>query len=359
MAPRSGDVLAHAPDMGLFDSLRNKLSTARTEGGASQQPAAAPSGHPRPVAQAVDPMAVTIQMHDDDDDPPRNYAQEAIDDWSVFDFHNDLRRWFLFELLIERNWEDIARRRSIFAEYGCRGVQHFRQLQATGQRYMQSPAAAGRWGDYGDILQLKGDVSMDMHHHEMQARAQGELAGELAPVEGVALEQWAGAMARIVMGGDLAAILSGLGIDQAKWDRVSAEWNARMSRDTTATIATAYGKAFSSSGQGQYGAAAQSGAAAMTAGGSVDDNPPIPFERYVEIEQAQAALVEQGHDAIAVLQQFGMSVMDWSNVGMWYSQYLARNMNKNGQALYHEYCRLQEKYAAKYRGASSDGDVSF
>lgn len=336
--------------MGLFDSLRSKLSTARTEGGAAAQRAAAPA-HPR--TQAVDPMAVTIQMHDDDDDPPRNYAQENTDDWSVFDFHDDLRRWFLFELLVERNWEDIARRRSIFAEYGVRGVQHFRQLQATCGRYVQSPAAAGRWGDYGDILQLKGDVSMDMHHHEMQARAQGELAGELAPVEGVSLEQWAGAMARIVMGGDLAAILGELAIDQAKWDRVSAEWNARMSRDTTCTIATAYGKAFSSSGQGQYGAAGQSGAAAMQAGGSVDDDPPIPFERYVEIEQAQSALCEQGYDAVAVLQQFGMSIMDWSNVGMWYSQYLARNMNKNGQALYHQYCELQAKYAAKYRGVSA------
>src|SRR5690606_28682485 len=121
--------------------------------------------------------------------------------------------------------------------------------------------------------------------------AQTALAGEFAPVEGVDLDRWAAAQARVASGGQLDEILATLGIDQACWDRVSAEWNARMARDTTATIATAYGKAFSSSGQGQFGGAAAAGAAAMT-GGSVQGEAPIPLERYVEIQEAQSAAAQ-------------------------------------------------------------------
>jgi len=345
MVPRllSGDA------MGLFDALRNKLTSA------------VPQPEPEPEVE-VEAAADDAETRDEDDDdgPPRDYEMEARDDPAGFDFHNDLRAYFRFELQVEMHWEDKARRHQLFREHGVRDEQHFRQVQATAQRYMQSPAAAARYGDYGDIIQLKGDVNMDMHHEQMAARATGELAGELAPVEGVALEPWAHVQAKLAGGGDLDQLIAQLGIDRAKWDRVSAEWMARMSRDTTATIATAYGRAFSSGGSGQFGGAGAQGAAAMEAGGAVDPNQmPMPLERYVEIEQAQSAAAEEGQDPIAVMKSFGLSILDWSNVSSWFSQYFARNMNKNGQALYHEYCALQEKYAAKYKVAKADSDISF
>jgi len=340
--------LLNAAPMGLFDNLRNKLIGT----------AAAPEPEPEVEVEAE------AEADDDDDDdfdgPPRDYDLEAIDDPVGFRFHEDLRPYFRFELLVEKHWEDLARRHELFREHGVRDEQHFRQVQATAQRYMQSSAAAARYGDYGDIIQIKGDVSMDMVHEEMAARATGELAGELAPVEGVALEAWAHVQAKIAGGGNVDALIAELGIDRAKWDRVSAEWNARMSRDTTCTIATAYGRAFSSGGTGQFAGAAAQGAAAMGAGGAVDPSQmPMPLERYVEIEQAQAAGAEQGKDASAVLASFGLSILDFSNVSAWFSQYFARNMNKNGQALYHEYTALQQKYAAKYRTAKPDADLSF
>jgi hypothetical protein len=332
--------------MGLFDSLRNKLNGAGSQ--------------PEPEPTEVEPEEVETREEDEDDGPPRDYAMEAIDDPASFDFHNDLRRYFKFELLVERHWEDKAKRHALFREYGVRDEQHFRQVQATAQRYMQSPAAAARYGDYGDIIQLKGDVSMDMHHEEMAARASGELAGELGPVEGVALDAWAHVQAKIAGGGDLDQLIAQIGIDRAKWDRVSAEWMARMSRDTTGTVATAYGRAFSSGGTGQFAGAGAQGAAAMGAGGAVDpDQMPMPLERYVEIEMAQSILCQQGHDPVEVFKSFGMSILDWSNLSSWFSQYFARNMNKNGQALYHEYCALQAKYQAKYEGAKPDSDISF
>jgi hypothetical protein len=334
--------------MGLFDALRNKITTAATP------------AEPEIEVEHVEADEAETRDEDEDDGPPRDYAMEAIDDQASFDLHGDLRAYFRFELLVERNWEDKAKRHQLFREHGVRDEQHFRQVQATAQRYMQSPAAASRYGDYGDIIQLKGDVSMDMVHEEMSARASGELSAEFAPVEGVALDAWAHVQAKIAGGGDLDQLLAQAGIDRAKWDRVSAEWMARMSRDTTATVATAYGRAFSSSGTGAFAGAGAQGAGAMQAGGDVDPNQmPMPLERYVEIEQAQSAAAEQGHDPIEVMKAFGLSILDWSNVSSWFSQYFARNMNKNGQALYHEYCALQEKYAAKYRTAKADSDISF
>lgn len=317
-----------------------------------------PEPEPEDIAEVEADEAET--RDEDDDGPPRDYAMEAIDDPASFDFHADLRPYFAFELQIEMHWEDKARRHQLFREHGVRDQQHFRQVQATAQRYMQSPAAAAKYGDYGDIMQIKGDVSMDMHMQQMAARQTGELASEFAAVEGVELDAWAHVQAKLAGGGDLDALIAQIGVDRAKWDRVSAEWMARMSRDTTGTVATAYGRAFSSGGTGQFAGAGAQGAAAMNAGGSVDPNQmPMPLERYVEIEAAQGAAGEQGGDCIAVLKSFGLSIVDWSNVSQWFSQYFARNMNKNGQALYHEYTALQEKYAAKYRTAKADADISF
>jgi hypothetical protein len=187
----------------------------------------------------------------------------------------------------------------------------------------------------------------------MQQKLAGELKGEVEPVEGISLDQWAGAQVKIVSGGQLADVLRGLGIDQAKWDRVSAEWNARMSRDTTATIATAYGNAFtkaSSSSGGQFSAAAgQPGQGQM----------PMPLEKYVEIMEAQSAGAAQGRDPSQILQSFGLSVLDWSNVGAWFSAYINDNALKNNAKVLNEYNALSEKYKAKYATASADSDLKF
>ncbi len=100
----------------------------------------------------------------------------------------------------------------------------------------------------------------------------------------------------------------------------------------------------------------------MGVGGSVGDDEsaaPIPLERYVEIEQAQAQGSAQGKDAAAVLQSFGMTPLDWSSVGAWWSQFIARNSMKNGGELHKRYTDLQGKYEAKYKAGDADQDLTF
>jgi hypothetical protein len=347
--------------MGILDTILNMLGIGKPNVASAARDAA--TGAAREAA-GIDEDVIDDDEDDDedDDDFERDYDLEAKDDMGPFDFREDLKPFYVAQFKIEQGWEDKDERMQLLQEHGIRNEQHWYQIKATLERYLTSPEGSAKWGDMGDISQIQMDATMDLMRGQMADRASGELAAELEPVEGVNLEQWAQWQAKIAGGGTPDEACAALGIDKAKWDRVSAEWNARMSRDTTATIATEYGKHFSGAGVGSFGGAAQAGAAAMGVGGSVGDDEsaaPIPFEKFVEIEQAQNFGVQQGKDAASILKGFGMTALDWSNVSAWWSQFIARNAMKNDAALHKRYTQLQEKYEAKYKGGSADSDLSF
>ncbi len=351
--------------MGFLDSLKSMFGgaakAAQDAANAVQQ-----QGQPQPPPQqpqqahAAPPPAEEEEQHEEEssDDDRRDYAMEAKDDAAGFDLLGDLPGYYTAEFRIEQAWEDEAQRAQLFAEYKIRNVQHFRQVKATVDRFIQSPQAQAKYGDVNDIMHVKMKATQDYMMAGMNAQmgAGGKLAGEVEPVEGISLEQWAEQQVKMASGGSMDDIIKSLGIDKAKWDRVSAEWNARMSRDTTATIAMAYGNAFTKAqakpgvGNSPYAAAAQNpGKGAM----------PMPFERYVEIMEAQSALTAQGQDAQAVLKKLGITIMDWSNLGAWFSAYISENAMRNDGAVHKEFTRLQEKYKAKYASVKSDADISF
>ena len=168
--------------------------------------------------------------------------------------------------------------------------------------------------------------------------------GLLDPVEGVTLEQWAQMQAALAGGADVDQLIAQARMDRPRWDRVSAEWMQRMSTDTTFTITTAYGNAFTGAAQGQYGAQAARATAAGV-GGDLGGEP-ISFERFVEIQEAMSAGTRRGQDPAAVLAHFGMSALDWSNVGMFWSKRMQQEAMK-----YHElFTHYSELYRAKYAG---------
>ena len=75
--------------------------------------------------------------------------------------------------------------------------------------------------------------------------------------------------------------------------------------------------------------------------------------------EAQSALTAQGQDAQAVLKKLGITVMDWSNLGSWFSAYINDNALRNNNAVLNEFNRLQAKYKAKYATVKSDADINF
>ncbi len=289
---------------------------------------------------------------DDDDDFERDYDLEEIDDYASFDPYTDLKAFFKAENHIAAVWEDRAQRHATLAQYGIRDEQHFYQVTSSMERYFISDDAESRYGGLDGIMQLKLDATSEAVREEQQARIEGELASDFEPVLGISLQQWAVAQAHVAQGNDVGPLLGELGIDEPTWQAVSAEWNDRMSRDTTATIATEYGKAFASGGVGQFGAAGAAGAAAADAGGDPEGDPPISIEQWVEIEVAQSVGYEQGRDASEILAEFGMTPADWGMAGMWWSQYFSRHAMENGGALHQHYSQLREHYEAHYRGTA-------
>ena len=333
----------------------------------------------------------------------RDFDLEAQDDTASFDIGNDIEAWWSASRQIEMAGEDLGKRRQLFGQFGIRNMQHYWQVVETVNRFiggvrLENAMQAGRpafdqvcqelsienqeqvdwlrrtaWRyapeqhqrkkfgyDLGNIAQMQMNVYQQQAMGQFQARAQGELAGELGPVEGVKLEDWARAQAGVASGRDLNAVMAELGCDRAKWDRVSAEWLARMSRDTTATIATVYGQAFSASAQGQFGAAAAQGVGGMSNVGATDDQrPPITLEQWVEVQEAMSAAANEGRDPNGVLPQYGLSVMGFSNASSWWSTHFSQNAMKNGGELHRRFSELSDFYRAKFAGPSADGDIDF
>ena len=75
------------------------------------------------------------------DDYARNYEQEAIDDQAGFDLHNDLETYYRAMKRIEMAWEDVPQPHQRFAQHGIRDEPHYHQVQATHDRFIQSPQA--------------------------------------------------------------------------------------------------------------------------------------------------------------------------------------------------------------------------
>jgi hypothetical protein len=177
-----------------------------------------------------------------------------------------------------------------------------------------------------------------------------QASGELDPVEGVSLEQWAAAQAALSQGSTAAEQCGALGIDEAAWERVSAEWNARMARDKTATIATVYGNAFAGAGQGQFGASTAGLAPGhANPGQAPNTGEPFPMETWIEVQEAVNAATARGEDTQDVLASFGMTAADWGPASGWWAMKFA----SESHILMGDYSRLSQKYQRKY-GASDD-----
>lgn len=170
------------------------------------------------------------------------------------------------------------------------------------------------------------------------------MSNVLEPVEGISVETWAKAQAKMASGGSLQDAYDICGVDAAKWDRVSAEWLARMSNDTEFKIMPIYSAAFTTGSSGNLGA-----------GTDTNDNT-MSFEKFVESMAAQDVLGRQGRDAQSVLADFGMTVTDYSNLSSHWFGKMASDMN-----LATKFASLQDEYTKKYESMAGDShsDLDF
>jgi hypothetical protein len=189
--------------------------------------------------------------------------------------------------------------------------------------------------------------------------AKAQAGGGFTSVEGVSLEAWAAINAAIVSGGNVDDLTKGAGIDRARWDRVSAEWNARMARDTTFAITTVYGNAFQAASQGKYAQYAREAAAARAANRELELEPPMSLERYYDVMFEQSYAGKQGGDPVEALKSCGLTIVDWTDLSTFMGYFFYRTAVRRQKEYEAILKAVEAKFAAKYPGVKPDVDISF
>ena len=209
--------------------------------------------------------------------------------------------------------------------------------------------------EYDDIpaMEFSRELSMKMlfgHQTEGEIKASG--SGMLDPVHGITLEDWAAANAKLASGAELDDILRVLGLEKPQWDEINAVWLARMSADTTFSIVTLYGSAFTNSNIGKFAGADL---------GSAPDSPNKALAKeslalYAEIFCAQSTAYQFGMDGSQyVKDQWGLTLGDWAEIGAHWNPVMRDDMQ-----MMREYSDLMDTYNAKYQAqfaAAQGGNV--
>ena len=288
------------------------------------------------------------------------------DDWGPLPQNQDrLATWcfheYAYNMTVE---EDPYGAEKKIQGYGYRDMGHFFKVRGTVIKHHGTADGASTLDEYilGDQAYMSASMKgARMYNEGVTSDVIAADPSIMEPVEGVSLEVYAKIAAFQAQGpseAEFGAALAKHNIDHATFTRASTVWQDRMSKDTTASIATIYGKAFMGAGQGQFGAAAQAGAATNFDGSAAGGGAPIPYERACEIQGAMTAWSETGQDVNALLQaQFGMNAADWSAANMWWLTQLQADVSK-----FADWQARCDQYTAKYRGgapARPDTDLTF
>lgn len=265
------------------------------------------------------------------------------------------------EFDMARQGDPLDAERKLLA-FGYSSVGEFYHVRTTILKYHATPQGPNVGDAIIDSQQyINAVMRADARRRDAQAASMAQQNPQLlAPVEGVTVELYAQIAARIAQGmqqQELLALLAQHKLDYPTWDRASKVWNDRMSKDTTATIATIYGKAFMGAGQGQFGGAAQATAATNYNGSAAGGAAPIPYEKACEIQGAMSAWSKSGKDVNALLKsKFGMVAADWAAANTWWMTQLMADVSRFDD--WQKRCDAYEKQYADSTG-KADSDISF
>jgi len=320
--------------MGFFDKVKGQIKNA-----VQQQPA-----QPQPQQQYYQPEPVHEEVEETQPEPDFDLAG--------FDPVNDEESFFNAVLHMESEGQyggTDESRAEICARFGIRDRSHWQVVKESNYAML-----CRKWGDINEVSQRELNWRTgQMQQHMMGQVANMQKAGGFEPVEGVSLETWAAMNASIVSGANPDDLLRGQGIDRARWERVSAEWNARMARDTTFAIAQIYGNAFQAASQGKYAAYAKEANAARAANRDLQMELPLSYEQFYEMMLEQKYAAKRGADPVATLKQQGLSVVDWTDL----SAFMGYYFNRTAQRYQPEYQALHERLDAKWAAQNPGVDV--
>jgi hypothetical protein len=332
---------------GIFGGAKAKAEQAMGHGQASHDHSGHDhSGHGHDHSSAPSQAAAPEESHDE---PSVDVAGFDVDDEdSFFNAVQHMESEGMFGGTDESRAEIMSR-------FGIRDRSHWHTVKDSVYQQL-----ARKHGSFEEVSQREVNWrSGQMQRHQQGVTAKAAASGELNPVEGIGLEKWAAMNAAIVSGASLEDLLKSNGLDQGKWERASAEWNARMARDTTFAITTVYGNAFQAASQGKYGNYAREANAARTGNREMTMEPPMTIEQYWEILLEQDYGSKQGKNPVEVLKASGLTIVDWTDLSSFMGYYMNRTVVRNHKQFVEICERVKAKVAAKYPGVTTDVDIAF
>lgn len=345
--------------MGLLDTIKSLFGGAKNQVQAMQQHQQPSSGQPGEQAHAHASGEQEAEPEEQDDGIcPDCGNKHGVPDIAGFN-PNDENSFFEAVLHMESEGQfggTDESRAQIMQQRSIRDRSHWQDVKGSMYHFLSE-----RFGSFDAVMQAETNWRSGQMQRAMQGNVAAKAAsGELNPVEGISLAQWAAFNAGIVAGMNADELLKANGIKPDRWERVSAEWNARMARDTTFAIATEYGAAFQKASTGKYGDYAREATAARAANRDMTLAPPLTFDQYFDMLFAQDFGSRAGQDPQATLKSLGLSVIDWTDLGAYMGYYISRNHARLYQTEINPAMeRARAKYAAMNPGVQSDLDIQF
>jgi len=331
--------------MGFFDKIKKGVADAANQFQPQQQQAA----HTPQQQHAPEPQHEEVE---------EDHTDEQQFDVAGFDVMRDEGAFFNAVLHMESEGMfggTDESRAEICARFGIGDHSHWLVVKESNYALL-----ARKYGSYDEVAQQEVNWrSGQMQVHQQQQQASMAAKGGFDPVEGVTLEAWAAINASIIGGANWEDLLKGAGIDKARWDRVSAEWNARMARDTTFAITTVYGNAFQAASKGKYGDYAREANAARVANRELAMPLPMTLEQYWEILYEQDYGAKQGRDPVETLKSCNLTIVDWTDLSTFMGYYMNRTVVRDWKQFEPMHERVKAKMAAKYPGVKCDVDIAF
>jgi hypothetical protein len=334
--------------MGLFDKLKGKVKGAI-------QGEAPPPQQEQQVEEHHHDHDHDHDAHDHDHD----HGGHEHFDTAGFDPANDEQTFFNAVLHMESEGQfggTDESRAEIMARFGIRDRSHWQTIKDSCYGILVQ-----KYGSGDEVGQQEMNWRMgQMQQHQVQQQQKMAAGGGFAAVEGVGLEAWAAMNAAIVGGSSWEDVIKGNGIDKPRWDRINAEWNARMSRDTTFAITTVYGQAFQAASQGKYNQYAKEAAAARAANRELGMQAPLTWDQFFELVFEQKYAAAAGKDPVATLTAQGLSIVDWTDLGTFMGYHIHRNGVRDHELLRTSSERAEATVKAKYPSVGAiDADIAF
>ncbi|MCK0161178.1 DUF6620 family protein [Allomuricauda sp. F6463D] len=189
------------------------------------------------------------------------------------------------------------------------------------------------------------DLSTNMEHQKNANVEAAKTGGLLDPIEGVDIETWAAVNAKIANGADLEQVLKVVGVEKPIWDKVSADWTARMSQDTTYAISQVYADAFVNPNIGKFASieTTKGSESAQGVDSGAMQKVKDDFELYIKIQSHQNVAFSQGIAANTILEEYGLSPADWGAIGAHWAVKMTTDIS-----LVMKMAELTQKYDAEF-----------